>query len=238
MTEKTKGKTDNLKLRARMPGVFRYAAITLLFATVLATLLGFYRARHNPEFRMHGFPTSLSKDVVASVNGYERREMDGSVEKYYIKADKAVSFADNHQELENVYLKVFDETGTASDQMSAQKAVYVPADNKNFTAYLSGAVDITTRDDLKVKTDQLTYKRDTESASAEELVQFERKNIKGKAVGANVDVRAKRLELLKNVEVQMFDSPELAAAGTSSGTLHAGTPFTIRQAKRSNLTME
>jgi hypothetical protein len=38
---------------------------------------------------MKGFPTSLSKDIIAQVNGYERREMEGDRVKYYIKADKA-----------------------------------------------------------------------------------------------------------------------------------------------------
>ncbi len=205
-----------------MPRVFRYVAIGLLVVTVLAVLLGFYRASKNPEFRMQGFPTLLSKDVVASINGYERREMDGDIAKYYIKADKAVSFADNHQEMENVYLQVFDETGTASDQISAQKAVYVPAENKNFTAYFSGAVSIATRDSLSVKTEQLTYTKETEIATAEESIQFERKNVKGKSFGATVNVKNKKLELLRDVEIETFDSPELASSGASSSKLNAG----------------
>ena len=168
---------------------------------------------------MKGFPAALSKDVVAEINGYERREMEGNVAKYYIKADRAVSFADNHQELENVYLQVFDDSGTASDQISAQKAVYVPAGDKNFTAYFSGAVNIATRDSLNVKTEQLTYSKENEVANAEELVQFERKNIKGKAFGATVNVREKRLELLRDVHIETFDSPE---SGASSGRLNAG----------------
>ena len=36
---------------------------------------------------MQGFPTSLSKDVVAVVNGYERREGDGERTLYYIRTD-------------------------------------------------------------------------------------------------------------------------------------------------------
>ncbi len=202
-----------------MPAAFRYAAIGLLLVTVLAVLLGFYRASKNPEFRMVGFPTSLSKDVVASINGYERREMDGDIAKYYIKADRATSFADNHQEMENVYLQVFDETGTASDQISTQKAIYVPGENKNFTAYFSGSVSIATRDSLNVKTEQLTYAKETEIATAEESIHFERKNVKGRSFGASVNVKSKKLELLRDVEIETFDSPE---AGTSSGKLNAG----------------
>lgn len=222
MTEQKTENIKNLKLRANMPAAFRYGAIVLLVLTILVLVFGFYRASKNPEFRMQGFPTTLSKDVLAEINGYERREMDGDIAKYYIKANRAVSYADNHQELENVYLQVFDETGNGSDQISAQKAVYVPADNKNFTAYFSGAVSIATRDSLNVKTEQLTYAKETEIATAEESIQFERKNVKGKAFGATVNVKEKRLELLRDVEIETFDSAELASSGTSSSKLNAG----------------
>ena len=97
--------------------------------------------------------------------------------------------------------------------------MYVPVGDKNFTAYFSGAVNIATRDSLNVKTEQLTYSKENEVANAEELVQFERKNIKGKAFGATVNVREKRLELLRDVHIETFDSPE---SGASSGRLNAG----------------
>ncbi len=57
---------------------------------------------------MKSLPATLSKDVVAEVNGYERTETEGDVKKYYIKADKAVTYADNHQDFENIFLQVFD----------------------------------------------------------------------------------------------------------------------------------
>src|SRR5688500_1268538 len=151
---------------------------------------------------MQGFPTALSKDVVAVVNGYERRESDGERTLYYVRADKAVSFADNHQELENVFLEVFSEDGSAADKIAAQKAVYVPAENKNFTAYFAGSVNIDTRDRLSVKTEQLTYTRETETATAEEAVEFARDNVRGRSVGAVVKVRENFLELLNGVEIQ------------------------------------
>ena len=150
---------------------------------------------------MKNLPASLSKDVVASIDNYERREMDGELTKYYIRADKAVSFADNHQELENVFLEVFNEDGSASDKISAQKAIYIPAVNKNFTAYFAGAVNIDTRDALKVKTEQLTYTKETEIALAEELIEFERENVFGKAASATVRVKEKLLELDRDVEI-------------------------------------
>src|SRR6478672_7979155 len=102
----------NIKLvgfRTKMPVIMRWTAIFALVLTVVGIGIGFYRARSNKEFRMIPGLAELSKDVTAVVNGYERRETDGEVLKYYIKADKATTFSDNHQELDNAYLEAYDE---------------------------------------------------------------------------------------------------------------------------------
>lgn len=220
MTDTKNATIERFNLRAKLPQYFRYGAIGLLAATVLAIVVGFYWSSKNPEFRMKSFPTSLSKDVVAVVNGYERREMEGDVLKYYIKADKGTSFADNHQELENVYLEVFDPSG-ASDRITASKAVYIPEEDKNFTGYFAGNVNVDTRDKLKVKTEQVTYRKVDEIATAEELVEFERGGVKGRAFGAVVKVAEKKLELLRDVEIETFSSPELASSNVKQASVKA-----------------
>lgn len=222
MPENNVHNIKGLSLRAKLPSYFRFAAVALLAVTIVAVGIAFYRARSDAEFRMKGFPTSLSQDVVASVTGFERREMDGDVLKYYIKADKATTFADNHQELENVYLQVFEDGGEGSDQITAGKAVYIPAENKNFTAYFSGDVNIATRDSLTVKTSQITYKKEDETASAEEQVGFNRENVRGKSLGAMVRIKEKRIELLRDVQIETFESDELAKSNVSQAKLNAG----------------
>ena len=215
-------KIKDFHLRAKLPQYVRYVAIGLLAFTVLAIVVGFYRSRNNPEFRMKGFPTSLSKDVVAVVNGYERREMEGDLVKYYVKADKGTTFADNHQELENVYLEVFDATGGSSDKITSAKAVYIPEENKNFTGYFAGNVNIETRDSLKVKTEQVTYKKVDEIATADEHIEFERDGVRGRAFGAIVKVAEKKLELLRDVEIETFGSPELVSSNLKQASVKAG----------------
>lgn len=198
---KNKNTIDGLKLRAKLPKIIGVAAIIVSAVCVAVIGISVYRSSQDREFRMQGFPASLSKDVVATIDGYERREIDGNVVKYYIKADRAVSFADNHQELENVYLEAYSADGAAADRISASKGVFVPGTNKNFTAYFAGAVNIETRDQLKVRTEQLTYNRETEIATAEETVEFECGGISGKAVGSTVNVKEKVLELAKDVVI-------------------------------------
>jgi lipopolysaccharide assembly outer membrane protein LptD (OstA) len=101
-------------------------------------------------------------------------------------------------------LQVFDETGENSDQITAAKAVYIPAENKNFTAYFAGNVNIETRDALKVKTEQVTYTKETETAEIEELVEFERENVRGKSVGALCASKKSGWSLLERSRNQRF----------------------------------
>ena len=67
-----------------MPLVLRGLALLALFAVVLGIGIAFYRGGEK-TFVMHGMPTQLSKDVVAEIVGYERREMEGDKIKFYIK---------------------------------------------------------------------------------------------------------------------------------------------------------
>lgn len=228
----SENKTHNLKnfqLRANLPLIVRVLAVFGLAATVFAIGIGFYLGRNNREFRMKGFPAELSKDVVAEVIGYERREVEGGLVKYFIKADKATTFTDNHQELENVFLQVFDETGESSDKISAAKAVYIPMPEgtKNFTAYFAGNVDIETRDALKVETEQLGYNNQTEIANADEYIEFARENISGKSVGAIVKIREQTIELVKDVEIVSSDvsSDEPTGGGSERARIKAGHAF-------------
>jgi len=226
---------QKLQKRARLPEYFRYGAIGAIVLIVLAIGIGFYLARNNTDFRLKPEDAKLSKDVIAEVSGYERTESDGDVKKFYIKADKAKTFSDNHQELENVYLQVFDETGEKFDQITSEKAIYIPAENKNFTAYFAGNVNIATRDELKVKTEQIYYKKETETAEAEEAVEFERRNVTGKSLGAFVNIKDKRLELMKDVEINGFaldPNDELARTDIKSAHITANYAMVDQNAEK------
>lgn len=229
---------QNLKkfhFRAKLPRYFRVGAILVVATVIIVIGIGFYRSNKDPRFRMSGFPTTLSKEVTAVIDNYERRETEGDVLKYFIKADKAVTFTDNHQELENVYLEVYDQAGEKHDTITAQKAVYIPLENKNFKGYFAGGVNVETRDALKIKTEQVTYTKETETAEAEELVEFEREGVFGKAMGAVVRIAEKKLELLKDVDIQTYDSPELAKANVRQAHIVAGYALVDQERERIDL---
>lgn len=225
MSKENNRQLEKLHFQARLPKYFRVGAVVGLALTVAVIVLAFLFTDRN-SFRMKSLPTNLSDQVIAEVKGFERRESDENGRpQYYIKADKAVTFSDNHQELDNIFLQVFDETGQLSDIITAEKAIYIPKENKNFDAFFAGNVNIETRDRLKVKTDQLAYKKETELAEAEEYIEFERDNVAGSATGALVHVREKRIELLKDVEINSFepgpDGGEMTARDIKSAKLTA-----------------
>ena len=195
---------EKLRRRALLPRYVRIGALTLLGLTVVGIILAFLLTERPSEFRMKTFPATLSKDVIAVVEGYERRESDGTKTRFYVKADKATTFSDNHQELENVYLEVYDDEGASFDRMTSQKAVYVPAGAREFKVYFAGQVDILTRDGLTVKTEQLSYDKVSDSAEAEELVEFQREEVRGSSVGARVRMKEQKLELLSKVQLSGF----------------------------------
>ena len=219
-------KVHNLKqyqLRAKLPQIFRYAAVVILGVTLLAVIAGFYRERDRAGFKLKNEHTRLSTDVVAEVSGYERLETDGELAKYYIKADHAKTFSDNHQELENVFIRIYDKDGNEADTMTALNVLHVPEADKNFTAYMKGNVDINARGGLNVKTNNIVYTKATETAEIDEAVTFERGGIRGKAFGASVRMAEKRLELLKDVEIEAFESPELAKSGVRYAKINSSS---------------
>jgi lipopolysaccharide export system protein LptA len=225
MPEKQNRKNPkNYEFRAKLPLIARIVAIFAIAGIIIAVGVGFYQAYGKKDFRMKSYPTNLSQDVIAEVNGFERTETDNNVKKYYIKADKARTFTDNHQEMENIYLQVFDETGEKFDTITSEKAVYIPAKDgtKNFTAFFSGEVNVATRDALQIKTEQVSYAKETETVEAEEEIEFSRENVSGKSFGATVKIKEKTLELLKDVEVNTFNDGTDRFSKIQSAKITAG----------------
>jgi LPS export ABC transporter protein LptC/lipopolysaccharide transport protein LptA len=210
------------QLRANLPRIARYLALVAMGGAVIVVLVGFYRGGTRSEFKLKSEHTHLSTDVVAEVNNYERLESDQGTPKYYIKADYAKTFSDNHQELRNMYLEVYDKDGNTS-KLSSQNALYVPEQDKNFTAYLKDNVNIETPQGLKVKTNNVVYTKQTETADADEAVEFERDTVKGTSVGAKVRMADKQIDLLKDVQVESFETPELMKSGVRYAKINSAS---------------
>ncbi len=228
---KNKKLKKSFRFRAKLPIILRGFAIFGFVVAIFAIGIGFYKASNKTTFRMKGELAQLSKEVLAVVNDYERKESEDGVLKYFIKADKATTFTDKHQELENVYLEVYQDGSSESfHKLESKKAIYIPAEDgtKNFRIYLAGDVDIKTNDGLEVKTDQLKYDQSTEVAEGEEQITFSRQNISGKSFGAIVNIKNETLDLLKDVEIDAYASDNkniLSGSGVRRAKLKSGRAF-------------
>jgi lipopolysaccharide export system protein LptA len=185
-------------LRARVPALARALALLLLIAGGIFVGVSYYKMRHNTPFRMKSEAPALSKEITGIINGYEQRITKNDRLYLWLRAARDVTYADGHHELEDVNLQIFPPPGDKPDQITSARSLY---DQKNGLIKFDGNVQVETHDALKVKTESILYHQDSEVAETSQPVTFERENVSGRATGAMVDDKNKRLELRSDVEV-------------------------------------
>ncbi|MDQ3821242.1 MAG: LPS export ABC transporter periplasmic protein LptC, partial [Acidobacteriota bacterium] len=140
-----------------------------------------------------------------------------------------ITFSDNHHELEEVHLEIYPATGNKPDQITAHRAIYLPGETaeKDARIWFAGDVQIETRDALTAKTEKIEYDQGKEIGETSLPISFERENVSGRATGAVLDNKNKRLDLQKDVEIVVQPDAKAAAAQKSPArskpvTIHAG----------------
>jgi LPS export ABC transporter protein LptC/lipopolysaccharide transport protein LptA len=235
MQEVGRKRTFTIGWRAHLPLVARVLALLVIVAGLIYVGISYYKNRNYKPFRMRGEAPELSKQVTSVIEGYERRVLDGDRLRLYVRAARDVTFSDNHHELEQVHLEVYPKTvdpktGDKPDQITAQRAVYLPGerDSKDARVWFAGDVNIETRDALKAKTEKIEYDQGQETAETDLPITFERENISGRSTGAALDNKIKRLDLRKEVEITV--APDAKAAASPNSKLNAG-PVTIHSGR-------
>jgi LPS export ABC transporter protein LptC len=231
MQEVRRKKAIFIGWRARLPVVARMLALGVLVAGLIYVGISYYRNRNNEPFRMRGEAPELSKQVTSVIEGYERRVMDGERLHVLVRAARDITYSDNHHELEQVHLEVFPEKGEKPDQISAQRAIYLPDERDSHKArvWFTGDVNVETRDALIAKTDKLAYDQATEMAETSAPIAFSRENVSGHSTGATVDAKNKKLDLRKDVEITVQPDAQTAAHAAKTGP--RSRPVTIRAAR-------
>jgi LPS export ABC transporter protein LptC/lipopolysaccharide transport protein LptA len=227
MQEVRRKKVVSIGWRARLPLIIRVLALAGLAAGVIYVGISYYRNRNNEPFRMRGEAPELSNQVTSVLEGYERRVMNGERLSLLVRADRDITFSDNHHELEEVHLEIYPATGDKPDQISAHRAIYLPGENNSNQSriWFSGDVNIETRDALTAKTEKIEYDQGKEIGETSLPITFERENVSGHATGATLDAKNKRLELHKDVEITVAPDAKAAASPTPS---MRSKPVTIR----------
>jgi LPS export ABC transporter protein LptC len=193
-----KKRISAVDLRARVPAIARILALFLLIAGGIFVGVSYYKMRHNTPFRMKSEAPALSKEITGIINGYEQRITKNDRLYLWLRAARDVTYADGHHELEDVNLQIFPPVGDKPDQITSRRSLY---DQQHGLIQFDGNVQVETHDALKVKTESILYHQDSEVAETSQPITFERENVSGRANGAMVDDKNKRLELRGDVEV-------------------------------------
>ncbi|MBL8182625.1 MAG: LPS export ABC transporter periplasmic protein LptC [Blastocatellia bacterium] len=228
---------DKYRTRAALPNVLRYVVLGCFVIAVIALAAAFYRGRSTNGFKVRSEHTKLSAEVVANVDNYERLESDDGVPKLFVKAANAVTFADGHQELTDVYLKLYNDSGVEGEEMTSGRALYIPEADKNFTVYLKDNVNINGREGINIKSENIVYSKARNTAESDELVQFSQGGLSGQAFGAVVDIANQKLDLQRDVEIDNVAADGQLARVTASTAHydHIGRRFDLRNDVKVNV---
>jgi LPS export ABC transporter protein LptC len=229
MEQLTRRRISAVDLRARAPLLVRAAALLLLISGGIFVGVSYYKMRHNQRFRLKSEAPALSKEITGIINGYEQRLTKDNRLYLWLRAAKDITYSDGHHELEEVNLQVFSAAGSKPDIIGGSRAIY---DQNTGVIQLNGNVQIETRDALKVKTETISYNQNTEIGDTAAPVTFERENMSGRATGAMVDGKNKRLELRNDVEITVApEAPKDPNAKSPNLKGSRAKPVTIRSAQ-------
>jgi LPS export ABC transporter protein LptC len=138
-----------------------------------------------------------------------KTDKDGNVkEKMVIRAQSMEGKEQEEQRLKSVEVNLdyMAQGKPGKATITADEAVYTAVLQK---AVFQGHVHLTTEDGAELRTDQLVYRGDRQSARSDYPVQFKRKDLSGTAKGFTYEAEGGRLELLQDVhlKIQANDNP-------------------------------
>lgn len=223
----TEQRAKNFAWKAKAPAIARAFVLVALAALVFGIVAAYFSSRSKPQFTLRPEEARLSKELTAEVANYERTETKDGLPLYSVKADIAKTFADEHQELENVEFRLFGKDGEVSETLTAGRVVYIPKPEKDFTAFLRENVLIKARDGFEVRTESIAYEHGTNTAEADVPVKFNRGNLTGQSEKATLNLSSETLDLIGTVEFDIEGTGGIKTASIRSGSAVFDRPQAI-----------
>jgi len=203
--------------------ILRVLATLALVGSLIYVGIAYYRTRNNTPFRLIPGKAELSTTVERRIENYERRVTDGERLTMLVRASLATSFTDGHHELENAHIEYYAAGHARPDKVDARQMLYFV---ETEGAVFNGNVRIETRDQLTVKSENLTYDVKNERAESPVALTFARENIEGRADAGSIDAKSKKLGLRGNVEINV--RPDAVPAGQAAPVNSRNRPVKIR----------
>lgn len=218
-------------LRARVPLVLRVVAGAALIGILVYAGVSLYRNKKQKDFTLINGKPELSRQVISTVEGYERRVTDGDRLTLLVTAARDITYSDNHHELEQVKLESYPAGATQPNRVTAARAIYLPPANgaEQGIITFTGQVAMESQNGLVAHSETVIYDSQAEMAHTTDPITFSRENISGQAVGAKVDSKNERLELNKDVQITI--TPKAATPDAKPADLTRSQPMIIRSAR-------
>lgn len=218
-------------LRARVPLVLRVVAGAALIGILVYAGVSLYRNKKQKDFTLINGKPELSRQVVSTVEGYERRVTDGDRLTLLVTAARDITYSDHHHELEQVKLESYPAGATQPNRVTAARAIYLPPANgaEQGIITFTGQVAMESQNGLVAHSETVVYDSQAEMAHTTDPITFSRENISGQAVGAKVDSKNERLELNKDVRITI--APKAATPDAKPADLTRSQPMVISSAR-------
>ncbi len=203
----------------------RIRTLVVVAAVLLLAALGVFlvRAKFKNLLSRRDLPHRLADGITEESNGYSYSHNLGAHSKYKIHAAKEIHLKNDHVELHDVEIEIYDEDGTQTDKIAGDEFEY---DQKSGIASAQGPVEmILTRppgpasagkkvdrsrsaagdaSQVQVKTSGVTFDRNTGVLTTDQRVDFTMTQGSGSAVGATYDSQRGYLTLMQAVELTTY----------------------------------
>jgi LPS export ABC transporter protein LptC/lipopolysaccharide transport protein LptA len=194
------------RFERHLPRAARGLAL-LVFIAVGAALVVSYRSQFGFLRRAKSgwAGGQLSQRLVSVSENIVHRQNQGNQLKYLLKAARDEVYDDGHHELKDVSLTIYGSKGEETALVQAARCVY--QQQAGLIIFASDVI-ATGTDGTVLKTDQLQYDQNTGIITTDTLVTFERANVSGRSVGAEVHTLADREQVILKSEVNVIVQPK------------------------------
>jgi lipopolysaccharide export system protein LptA len=175
-------------------------ALLLGIAGILAVSFIKRSGRQKPPLTIPKTTTPLSEKVLAITDGYYYTSNENGRAKFHLTATRDTAYADGHHELEKLDLVAFAPDGRESSRIRADRGLY---EQEKGLVTFTGHVVVTDAEGLEVTTEALSYDQQSEIARTEVAVNFRRGEMTGSSVGAVLNTKERKLELLRDAHLMI-----------------------------------
>lgn len=207
-------------MQRKLVSIAKLTALAV-FVSVVGALIA-YLSLQDKGRRNGGDRPKLQGQVVAVFNNTRyQHEVEGRV-RFILTAGTDRTYQDGTHELEQVRLEAYRSDNETFDVVSADRAkISDTTDLTKLDAEFTSNVMVRTSEGLALKTGYLRYAQADDAVETEEIVEFEYKNMSGRARGMIVKAADERVHLLREVEVVIKPDSKDGGAGKESDA--AGT---------------